>query len=303
MNSILKKPYEISLWDEKIYWHRRRLIEAEGITDKNYQPGKFYSQDSNSRYVLDNNPYDSEKVYYSLMPKTEGNYVEGPRAEDTNVDATWELSTLFQFYKERKLCVIGSNVMTAPIRAIQPKFNKKVSGEKTLTFTIYSQYWDEETGHLAWNPFMKYLTNERKVKLYYENKWYDFVIKNINEDSATKAFTYTCKDLFLNELSKTGFELEFDSELGNNMGTLPELAEEILAGSDWVLKNDNLIVKQFVEEPVYRFDFAETEGVKMYKMAFEEGKFEPEETLPSTGHFYAFYSQVKDEPTDEPGIF
>lgn len=307
MNSILKKPYEISLWDEKIYWHRRRLIEAEGVTDKNYQPGKFYSQHSNalgnSPYVLDNNPYDSEKVYYSLMPKTEGNYVEGPRAEDTNVDATWELSTLFQFYKERKLCVIGSNVMTAPIRAIQPKFNKKVSGEKTLTFTVYSQYWDEETERLIWNPFMKYLTNERKVKLYYENKWYDFVIKNINEDSATKAFTYTCKDLFLNELSKTGFELEFDSELGNNMGTLPELAEEVLVGSDWVLKNDNLIVKQFVEEPVYRFDFAETEGIKMYKMAFEEEKFEPEKTLPSTGHFYAFYSQVKDEPTDEPGIF
>lgn len=307
MNSILKKPYEISLWDEKIYWHRRRLIEAEGVTDKNYQPGKFYSQDNNalgnSPYVLDNNPYDSKKAYYSLMPKTEGNYVEGPRAEDTNVDATWELSTLFQFYKERKLCVIGSNIMTAPIRAIQPKFNKKVSGEKTLTFTVYSQYWDEETERLIWNPFMKYLTNERKVKLYYENKWYDFVIKNINEDSATKAFTYTCKDLFLNELSKTGFELEFDSELGNNMGTLPELAEEVLAGSDWVLKNDNLIVKQFVEEPVYRFDFAKTEGVKMYKMAFEEGKFEPEETLPSTGHFYAFYSQVKDEPTEEPGIF
>ena len=61
----------------------------------------------------------------------------------------------------------------------------------------------------------------------------DFVIKNISEDSSTKAFTYTCKDLFVNELSKTGFELEFDNELGNNMGNLPTLAEKILEGSDW----------------------------------------------------------------------
>jgi hypothetical protein len=86
---------------------------------------------------------------------------------------------------------------------------------------MYSHYWDEVANKLVWNPFMQYLTNERKVKLKYNGKWYDFVIKNINEDSATKAFTYTCKDLFLNELSKTGFELEFDTELGNNMGTLP----------------------------------------------------------------------------------
>jgi hypothetical protein len=68
---------------------------------------------------------------------------------------------------------------------------------------------------------MRYLTNERKVKLKYDNKWYDLIIKNIEEDSTSKAFTYTCKDIFVTELSKNGFELEFDGKLGNNMGTLP----------------------------------------------------------------------------------
>jgi hypothetical protein len=34
-------------------------------------------------------------------------------------------------------------------------------------------------------------------------------------------------------LSKTGFELEFDNELENNMGSVEYLAEKILEGSDW----------------------------------------------------------------------
>ena len=68
------------------------------------------------------------------------------------------------------------------------------------------------------------MTNERKVKLRVGDisnpKWYDFVIKQIQENSETCAFTYTCKDQFINELSKTGFEIELDSELENNMGTV-----------------------------------------------------------------------------------
>ena len=102
---------------------------------------------------------------------------------------------------------------------------------------------------------MQYLTNERKVKLKYEGKWYDFVIKNISEDSSSKAFTYTCKDLYLNELSKSGFELQFDTELENNMGTLPELAGKILEGSDWQLKEDIAVIKQYLEDPLYVFEF------------------------------------------------
>jgi hypothetical protein len=108
---------------------------------------------------------------------------------------------------------------------------------------MYSHYWDEKTNQLLQNPFMPYLVNERKVKLKYDEKWYDFVIKNISEDSSSKAFTYTCKDLFLNELSKTGFELEFDAELGNNMGTLPELGKRVLEGSDWQLREENVVVR------------------------------------------------------------
>jgi hypothetical protein len=42
MANIIKKPYEISLWDEKLVWHRKKLKLAEVNEDK-YEPGKFYS--------------------------------------------------------------------------------------------------------------------------------------------------------------------------------------------------------------------------------------------------------------------
>jgi hypothetical protein len=55
--------------------------------------------------------------------------------------------------------------------------------------------------------------NERKVKLRYgelgteDCKWYDFIIKDVKENSDNKTFQYTCKDLFINELSKSGFSV------------------------------------------------------------------------------------------------
>jgi hypothetical protein len=103
--------------------------------------------------------------------------------------------------------------MATPIRAVQPKLVSNINGSNTLTFTIYSRYYDQDSETFYDNPFLGMLVNERKVKLRYgapgskDTKWYDFVIKDVKENSSTKAFTYTCKDLFINELSKSGFNL------------------------------------------------------------------------------------------------
>jgi hypothetical protein len=70
-----------------------------------------------------------------------------------------------QYYKETKICVIGSNTMDSPARCTNPKFTQKINGENTLVFSIYYQYIDPITGEKTYNPFNKYLTNERKVKL------------------------------------------------------------------------------------------------------------------------------------------
>ena len=140
-----------------------------------------------------------------------------------------------EHYEERKIGVIGSNTMTAQWRAVEPKLVENINGTNTFTFKMYYTYVDTETGKRETNPFLNLLVNERKVKVLWKGKWYDLVVKSIQENSGDKSITYTCKDLFVNELSKTGFELEFDNELMNNQGTVQELAGRVLEGTDWKL--------------------------------------------------------------------
>jgi hypothetical protein len=46
--------------------------------------------------------------------------------------------------------------------------------------------------------------------------------------------------------------LEFDQELENNMGNIETLAERILDESDWQLRPSGEILKQTIEEPLYK---------------------------------------------------
>jgi hypothetical protein len=84
---------------------------------------------------------------------------------------------VFTYYEEKRLCTIGSDTMYAPCRAVNGKLNTKINGEITFTFTVYYRYFDNETGQLEYNPYLAYLTNERKVKLKYDGEWYDLIIK------------------------------------------------------------------------------------------------------------------------------
>lgn len=197
-----------------------------------------------------------------------------------------------QYYKETRLCTIGSDSMESPARAVNGKLVRKVNGEVTFTFTVYYRYYDNQTGQLEYNPFVPYLTNERKVKLKYDGEWYDLIIKQVQENSESKAFTYTCKSQFINELSKTGFELEFDNELENNMGTVEYLAEQILEGSDWVLEGDSKL-KQFIEEPLYKVKIKSDAALTIKVM----NPIEDRKEAPSiTGEeIYVFYSHVNEQ--------
>lgn len=169
--------------------------------------------------------------------------------EDYVVPAT---DTVPEHYEEQLLGIIGSDTMTAEYRAIEPKLIQNINGTNILTFKVYYTYIDTETGERQDNPFIKLLVNERKVKCLWKGQWYDFVIKSIQEDSSGKSITYTCKDLYINELSKTGFNLEFDNELENNQGTAQELGAKILEGTDWQVASEGQdIVQQTIEEPLF----------------------------------------------------
>ena len=209
--------------------------------------------------------------------------------EDRLVPQTGEGQSIVpEHYEEEKVCIIGSDTMTSQARALEPKLVRNVNGTNKLTFKLYYTYIDNETGKRIQNPFTSLLVNERKVKCKWEDQWYDFVIKGIQEDSNGKTITYTCEDLYINELSKTGFSLEFDQKLNNNQGTAQELAKKVLEGTDWIVDTDNSDhILQTIEEPLYRATLTQNLDAKDKNGAIK--------TILGGSIIYLFYSVVQEK--------
>lgn len=209
--------------------------------------------------------------------------------EDRLVPQTGEGQSIVpEHYEEEKVCIIGSDTMTSQARALEPKLVRNVNGTNKLTFKLYYTYIDNETGKRIQNPFTSLLVNERKVKCKWEDQWYDFVIKGIQEDSNGKTITYTCEDLYINELSKTGFSLEFDQKLNNNQGTAQELAKKVLEGTDWVVDTDNSDhILQTIEEPLYRATLTQNLDAKDKNSTIK--------TILGGSIIYLFYSVVQEK--------
>lgn len=204
-------------------------------------------------------------------------------------------------YEERKLCVIGSNTMTDGSRALEPNLVLNVNGTHTLTFKLYLSYIDTITGERIDNPFVKLLVNERKVKAYWDNgqedindKWYDLVVKDISEDSDSNTVTYTCEDLFINELGKSGFELNFSDEANNNQGTIYELATAVLDGTDWQLDEENTDhLLQTQEEALYEVKITNMNALTgIYANGFLNITKDTYEKIPNNAICYLPYSMV-----------
>lgn len=211
--------------------------------------------------------------------------------EDRLVPQTGEGKSIVpEHYEEEKVCIIGSDTMTSQARALEPKLVRNVNGTNKLTFKLYYTYIDNETGKRIQNPFTSLLVNERKVKCKWEDQWYDFVIKSVQEDSNGKTITYTCEDLYINELSKTGFSLEFDQKLNNNQGTAQELAKKVLDGTDWVVdtgSSDHIL--QTIEEPLYRAQIGEGKKLVATDKNGNPQTFQNKEVI------YLFYSVVQEK--------
>ena len=195
-------------------------------------------------------------------------------------------------YEERKIAIIGSDSMTSPCRAYNPKLIENINGTNSFTFEMFYTYRENngaEANVDQQNPFLNLLVNERKVKCKWKDKWYDFIIKNCQEDSSGKKITYTCQDLYINELSKNGFSLTFDNELENNTGTAPELVKKVLKGTDWMLSENNDIIQQEKEEPVYE--------VKLLQNLIANKDSSPKETgvtIPKDATILIFYNQLQE---------
>lgn len=192
------------------------------------------------------------------------------------------------YMNERKLCVIGSDTMKGQVRAVEPKMVENINGTHTFTFKMYYVYRDEETNEIIPNPFGSLLINERKVKVYWKGNWYDMLIKQLDEDTSSKSITYTCKDSFITELSKNGYNLEFSSDLQNNTGTSKELAAAVLEGSGWTFDSVNSYTSiQRTEEAVY-----EASAARAFTATKQSPSGDTSITIPSGANTLVFYSSV-----------
>jgi hypothetical protein len=300
MENILKKPYEISLWDDDLVF---KIFAAQKVVFSDtlkYEKDKYYYlnnfQDPGSvsgainQFVIDGAKEPTEgRQYY-----TYGDLLDEQIGSMKNKDYGMQV-LIVQYYKERKICIIGSNTMDTPIRATSGKLVSNVNGSNTLTFNMFSRYYDEDAEQFFDNPYLKLLVNERKVKLRYgalgseDCKWYDFVIKDVKENSENKTFNYTCKDLFINELSKSGFNIVLDPELENNMGNITYLAEKILEESDWKLGMNNAVITQTKEEPLY--EIVLKDSIRARDMQDKETEIE----IDKGKTIYAFYNVIANE--------
>lgn len=146
-------------------------------------------------------------------------------------------------FVEKRLGVIGSDKMLSQNRALNPSIGRNVNGNKTFQFDMYRFYNDNVTGERVENPFVGWLISERKVKLKYAGKWYDFIVKDISENSSTYLYTYKLEDAAVIELSKNGFGVTLDEQLNNNLGNSKTLAERVLEDTDWKVESEVIVQK------------------------------------------------------------
>jgi hypothetical protein len=178
-------------------------------------------------------------------------------------DDIWDVGQ--QKFVESRYAVIGSNTMESQNRVLEPSLTRNVNGTKKLTFKMCKRYKDNITGETIANPFVEQLVSERKVKLNYDGDWYDFIVKNVQEDSSNYIYTYQLEDALVNELSKNGFEVVLDDTLQNNSGTAQELATSVLRNTDWTVDNENSdVLVQTVEEPLVYISIPE--GTEAYRV-------------------------------------
>lgn len=178
---------------------------------------------------------------------------------------------------ESKGAIIGAHDMTYLGRAINPNLRREMKGTNTLTFDMVDKFFDSEKGEFVKNEFIDMLYNEQKIKLHYKDKWYEFYIKNINENKTADKFmkSYECTDSFIEELSRTGYGITFDEELNNSVNELGDFSNEILKDSVWDYRADlnSGDFTEYREERCYKIPLSQFGGsIEAYPINLQVGK-------------------------------
>lgn len=166
---------------------------------------------------------------------------------------------VYNCFDEKRKFIISCDDMRSLSRGREPSMKVNINGSKTFTFKMYYYYIDDETGEEIRNPYIDQIFNESRIKVQWYGKWYDFIVKNIVEDTSSTSITYTCKDMFIYDLSKNGYSIEFEDDLMNNQGDIFELGNKVVENTDWQIIDDNTTIPnveksdhiyQYLEEPL-----------------------------------------------------
>lgn len=240
------------------------------------------------------------------------------------------------YFTDEKVAIIGSDSMDSPLKAYDVSLKELTNGDCTLTFSMLYDY--EKDGERVNNPLFELLKNEIKLKLRrgeeygfinskgeidftilngeidfneeepnyentsvdYDNRWRDFVIKTIDKDSNTHVANIVAKEIFVNELGKNGWSVTLNTELENNYGTVEQLAEKVLDGSDWKVKKGYSPIER-VKEPLFEYKIPEGTSIAAVAMRKGDDGNNKEITISANEYIYFFYNDAEFSEPIESG--
>lgn len=225
------------------------------------------------------------------------------------------------YFTDEKVAIIGSDSMDSPLKAYDVSLKELTNGDCTLTFSMLYDY--EKDGERINNPLFELLKNEIKLKLRRgeeygfidvdgsinfsllegedtENRWRDFVIKTIDKDSNTHVANIVAKEIFVNELGKNGWSVTLNTELENNYGTVEQLAEKVLDGSDWKVEKGYSPIER-VKEPLFEYKIPEGTSIAAVAMRKGDNGSNKEITISENEYIYFFYNDAEFSEPIESG--
>jgi hypothetical protein len=261
----MSKKFELSLWKDYQPFEDIRV-------DSRTMPG------SSLQVLIDEDILESGQCYYvwgstdnkpsqwmypcSFTHRENGKYYfineYGESITINNIDGYVGLPKYHT--KEEKLKVlINENLNQFQGKIFNIHLISKNDGTNTLTFDAPKYYQDIFSETKKKNEYLDLLYDKAKLKLFYEDEWYDFVI-NKRTEKKTKGYiiySFEANDLSVEELSKTGFTLNLtDSEDTieySGLGTVEELTDRILVGTDWKFNKELTIanLQEYIKNTKY----------------------------------------------------
>lgn len=247
-------PYKLSLWKDTATTYRVKpkgaLVDVLELNQIIFVEGNKDSEgnDLTGKTIIYKGRADgSHQGYFKYEAKdSSGNKTSGlVLGENIRIEK--------EVFEEFEVAELASDSSTFEGKAYNINLNRNINGMNTLNFSIPKRYYSNSEGQFVTNDIPDQIWNRNKVKLRYGDpnsnpEWYTFIVNERVERRENKKIIYdfSCEDMLINELSRNGYSLIFEED--NGMGTIDELAEKILDGTEW--KYQESLESDFIEKRI-----------------------------------------------------